>query len=169
VALDSRIELLKHESRFFPVLLVQPCKCVQRMSELQKHALEDSGDSGDPSGDGPEDATRFVLVGGSFRGASGGRCDASSYIALCDKLSLVFEWSTIRIFLAESTSLAIYQGVPSLPNYWLMQLQEIDTALGPIISQSTCSRKSMSLRAFFKRGSAGLTRGHSVPSSPQKV
>ena len=58
---------------------------------FQKHALEDSGNTGYPINNCPEDATRFVLVRGSFRRASGDSCDASSYIALCYWLSLVFE------------------------------------------------------------------------------
>jgi hypothetical protein len=93
------------------------------MSEFQKHALEDSGNTGYPSNDCPEDATRFVLVGGSFRRASGDSCDASSYLVRCYRLSLVFEWSTIRISLAESESCAIYQDAQSLrpsPNHRLM-------------------------------------------------
>jgi hypothetical protein len=129
------------------------------MSEFQKHALEDSG-TGYPSNDCPEDATRFVLVGGSFRRASGDSCDASSYIVRCYRLRLVFEWSTIRISLAESESCAIYQDAPSLrpwPNHRLMHscgavngrngdaflvlyAKEIDTALCPFISQATCSQ-----------------------------
>ena len=90
------------------------------MSEFQKHALEDSGNTGYLGNDCPEDATRLVLVGGSFRRACGDSCDASSYLLRCYRLSLVFEWSTIRISLAES---AIYQDAPSLlpsPNHWLM-------------------------------------------------
>ena len=97
----------------------QGCGC----RSFQKHALEDSGNTGYPSNNCPEDATRFVLVRGSFRRASGDSRDASSYIALCYQLSLVFEWSTIRIYLAESESRAIYQDAPSLrpsPNHWLM-------------------------------------------------